>query len=255
MSTPESRTKYDREAERRPADVDLTAIYLREMGATPLLDREGEIEIASGLLQARRDFTAAALQLPAGCRDPLLAVLGIKIKRKQLWSMKQVESFYEGMLGHVKRDHSLRSNSAFKNLAESKQRLNRFRDGMIQANLRLVAHVAKKFCNQGISYMDLIQEGNIGLMRAVEKFDHERGHKFSTYAFWWIKQAITRAIADKSRTIRIPVHLVEKLRKVQRAARELEDALGRRPTTEEIAEKTQMPIKNVAEIIGGPDED
>jgi RNA polymerase sigma factor (sigma-70 family) len=233
----------------------LTAIYLREMGATPLLDRAGEVELASGLLQARRDFAAAALKLPAECRDPLLTALELKPKGKLLWQMKHVESYYEGVLSFIKGDRTLRSNKEFKKMAEAKHRLNRFRDGMIQANLRLVAHVAKKFCNQGISYMDLIQEGNIGLMRAVEKFDHERGHKFSTYAFWWIKQAITRAIADKSRTIRIPVHLVEKLRKVQRAARELEEDLGRRPTTEEIATKAQMPVKNVAEIIGGAEDD
>jgi RNA polymerase primary sigma factor len=126
---------------------------------------------------------------------------------------------------------------------------------MIEANLRLVAHVAKKFCNQGMPYMDLVQEGNLGLMRAVEKFEHERGYKFSTYAFWWIKQAITRAIADKSRTIRIPVHLLERMRKVQRAARELEDALGREPSAREIAAKIQIPLKAVTELLGPGEND
>jgi len=121
---------------------------------------------------------------------------------------------------------------------------------MINANLRLVAHVAKKFCNQGLSYMDLLQEGNIGLMKAVEKFEHRRGHKFSTYAFWWIKQAMTRAIADKSRTIRIPVHLVEKVRKVRRVSRELEKKLGRPPEPREIARQVQAPLKTVIGILG-----
>ena len=125
---------------------------------------------------------------------------------------------------------------------------------MIEANLRLVAHVAKKFCNQGMPYMDLVQEGNLGLMKAVEKFEHERGYKFSTYAFWWIKQAITRAIADKSRTIRIPVHLLERIRKVRRAARELEETLGREPSAKEIATRIHVSVKAVVDLLG-PEQD
>ncbi len=99
-------------------------------------------------------------------------------------------------------------------------------------------------------FMDLLQEGNIGLMKAVEKFEHRRGHKFSTYAFWWIKQAITRAIADKSRTIRIPVHLVTKVHQVRRVSRELEKTLGRPPEAREIARQIQAPLKTVIEILG-----
>ncbi len=149
----------------------------------------------------------------------------------------------------------MRNNPAYKALGAAKRALDASRDAMIEANLRLVAHVAKKFCNQGLPYMDLVQEGNIGLMKAVEKFEHERGYKFSTYAFWWIKQAITRAIADKSRTIRIPVHLLEKVRKVQRVSRELEEQLGREPNVQEISEKAQLPLKAVAEILGSGEED
>ena len=191
--------------------------YLKEIGRVPLLNAELEVEIA----QAIEVGNEAAARLVAHER----AEAGEGPASELLDGAAQTRC---------------------RRLVRKGQRS---KDELIEANLRLVVSIAKRYRNRGLAFLDLIQEGNLGLMRAVDKFDHTKGFKFSTYATWWIRQAITRAIADQARTIRIPVHMVETINKVVWAQRQLLQELGREPTVEEVSTRVEFPIDRIREIL------
>ncbi len=195
---------------------DPVRMYLKEIGKVPLLSADEEIEYAGKI----EDGAAAAEKL----KDIEKMLESAEGEEKEALEKEKKE------LGYIIAD----GDAAKQKLAE--------------ANLRLVVSIAKRYVGRGMLFLDLIQEGNLGLIKAVEKFDYRKGFKFSTYATWWIRQAITRAIADQARTIRIPVHMVETINKLIRVNRQLLQDLGREPLPEEIAEKMDIPVERVREI-------
>jgi len=203
------------QAKKKHYTEDSIRLYLQEIGRIRLLRADEEIELArkiADLLELERIRERLSDQLDREPRDSEWAVevnMALPAFRHRLY------------LGR------------------------RAKDKMVQSNLRLVVSIAKKYMNRGLSFQDLIQEGSLGLIRAAEKFDHEKGYKFSTYATWWIRQAITRAIADQSRTIRLPVHLYETISRIKKTTKILSQEMGRKPTEEEIADRMEMTIEKL----------
>ena len=196
---------------------DPVRMYLKEIGKVPLLSAEEEIELAKNM------------------------EAGAVAKEKIAILKSREENATEEELAEIKEE--------IKNLQKDLDAGDEAKKRLAEANLRLVVSIAKRYVGRGMLFLDLIQEGNLGLIKAVEKFDYRKGYKFSTYATWWSRQAITRAIADQARTIRIPVHMVETINKLIRVSRQLLQELGREPSPEEIAAEMNMPVERVREIL------
>ncbi len=196
---------------------DPVRMYLKEIGKVPLLSAEEEIELAKNM------------------------EAGAVAKEKIAILKSREENATEEELAEIKEE--------IKNLQKDLDAGDEAKKRLAEANLRLVVSIAKRYVGRGMLFLDLIQEGNLGLIKAVEKFDYRKGYKFSTYATWWIRQAITRAIADQARTIRIPVHMVETINKLIRVSRQLLQELGREPSPEEITAEMNMPVERVREIL------
>ncbi|MBW4420460.1 MAG: RNA polymerase sigma factor RpoD [Myxacorys californica WJT36-NPBG1] len=208
-------TRRRTQAKKKHYTEDSIRLYLQEIGRIRLLRADEEIELArkiADLLELERILVKMTEKLD---RVPSDAEWAEEVK------MPLPQFRYRLHLGR------------------------RAKDKMVQSNLRLVVSIAKKYMNRGLSFQDLIQEGSLGLIRAAEKFDHEKGYKFSTYATWWIRQAITRAIADQSRTIRLPVHLYETISRIKKTTKLLSQEMGRKPTEEEIATRMEMTIEKL----------
>jgi RNA polymerase primary sigma factor len=216
--------------------------YLNEMGATALIPEERVIRLASALKDARRAIARQALALPAPCREIVLAGDEHGPERGAAWPLADLEVFFSKLVNDAAQRSDPAETAALAEIRVHKIALEDARDELIRGNLRLVVHIAKKYASQGLPLMDLIQEGNVGLLRAVEKFEHERGNKFSTYAFWWIKQGVERGIGEKTRTIRVPMNILERMRAVRAASRDLRRSLKRRPTPSEIAMQLGMSV-------------
>ena len=243
--------------------TDLVRLYLQEIGRVPLLERDEEVSEAQKVQrhialigqreQAAEDETDLVMQ-------EFMAVMNVhnrlvnqishrpSLKRWAREVRKEIPELKE-ILAKGKERWSELSGYSIKELESIQREGARAKEHMIKANLRLVVSVAKKYQNRGLELLDLIQEGTLGLERAVEKFDPTKGYRFSTYAYWWIRQGITRAIATQSRTIRLPVHITEKLNKIKKAQRKISQEKGRTPRIEDLAQELDMSASQIREVL------
>ncbi len=246
-------------SKKKPYTEDSIRVYLQEIGRIRLLRAEEEIELArkiADLLQLERIREALWEELDQEPNDDqwgqrifqweqIEQMLCAQKNKEPKWSDIVAELNKAEIISDLEKTWKQQSKAY---LPKFKRRLylgRRAKDKMVHSNLRLVVSIAKKYMNRGLSFQDLIQEGSLGLIRAAEKFDHEKGYKFSTYATWWIRQAITRAIADQSRTIRLPVHLYETISRIKKTTKLLSQEMRRKPTEEEIATRMEMTIEKL----------
>ena len=253
-------TSFSKSANRRTTD--LVRLYLQEIGRVRLLRRDEEVSEAQKvqrymrLLDLRSEFAKQGDEVIArfvhliDAHDRLASQLGHRPSLERWAAAGGVEvSDLKPSLAAGKQRWAQLASFSVKELDQIQAQGNRAKEHMIKANLRLVVSVAKKYQNRGLELLDLIQEGTLGLERAVEKFDPTKGYRFSTYAYWWIRQGITRAIATQSRTIRLPVHITEKLNKIKKAQRKISQEKGRTATIEDIAVELEMTPPQVREVL------
>lgn len=236
-----------------PEDNRALADYMREVGTTPLLEREHEERHAQTLHESREEFAALVLRLPTTNRKHVLNGNPKGPKQGSKWRLSEVEDCFERMTAHLGSTDDPQVRRILNGARRQKQLIDKSRDALILGNLRFVAHLAKQMAANASAFLDLIQEGNLGLLEAVERFEYKRGHRFSTYAFWWIRKAQHLALAGKTRMIYIPAHVWTRVSELRRASTEMTEALGRNPTVEELAEQLQLTVQKVRELqsLGG----
>jgi RNA polymerase primary sigma factor len=242
-----------REREPSTRREDPVKTYLREIGKVPLLTKEGEVELAKAMELGAYAELSIAVRAGKDAKAKLKKSKDLSgVERVELEELVEKGSAAAELLVSSSFEEKLGDEFPGKPVLEDLKGLvhagRAARDRLTISNLRLVVSIAKRYMNRGLSFLDLIQEGNMGLMKAVEKFDYTRGYKFSTYATWWIRQAITRAIADQSRTIRVPVHMIETVRELNRVKREYIQSHGSAPTLEDLSELTGMSIDKIKKV-------